>query len=325
MTSIEKKTKLISYFLERGEWDLFLTAFRESHWVGHQCWHLHDSNHPEHDQKILNALGNPLQDIYIAIDSALAQILQQLDSETTVFIFASTGMGPNYTGIHILDEVLLRIENSQTTIEPQKITNTVKFLEQYKLIRKLKNRIWKPILNLGEKSKLQDKSNRQCFQVPSSEAFGAIRLNIVGREPDGKIQPGREYETFCKALSKILLELVNLDTGELIIKRIFFSDDLYQGEQPMGVPDLLVEWNRNAPISSVYSPQIGRIDKVYWDSRTGDHKPGGLFCILGPSIKPGRIEQPTSIVDFAPTISSLLDCALPYMDGKIISTITGEK
>jgi len=323
LTSIEKKTKLSTHFLNQGEWNLFLTAFREAHWVGHQCWHLHDPNHPEYDQEIVNTLGNPIQDIYIAIDAAIGNLLQQVSPDTTVMIFASTGMGPNYTGVHILDQILQRLEKPQTPMMRQEVGNTLNALKRYKILRQLKNRLRKPIRNLRGKGKqpVANFSHRKCFQVPSSEGFGGIRINLVGREPHGKIQPGKEYDEFCEALCKDLSELVNHNTGEPLIRKIFRSTEIYQGEHPMGHPDILVEWNRNAPICSVSSPKIGQIDKVYWDSRTGDHKPGGLFCILGPSIEPKKLERDTSIIDFAPTIASLLEVPLPQSDGTPISGV----
>ncbi|MEQ8752342.1 MAG: alkaline phosphatase family protein [Coleofasciculus sp. G1-WW12-02] len=323
LTSIEKKIELSSHFIKQGEWDLFLTAFREAHWAGHQCWHLHDPNHPEYDQEVVNAIGNPMKDIYIAIDAAIGKLLQQVSPETTVFIFASTGMGPNYTGVHVLDEILLRIENPQRAAMRQEVGNTLNSLKRYKFLRQLKKRLWKPIQNIRGTGKppISKLSNRKCFQVPSSEAFGGIRINLVGREPQGKIQPGQEYEEFCEALCQDLSELTNYDTGEPLIRNIFRSAEIYKGEHPMGHPDLLVEWNRNAPIASVYSPKVGKIDKVYWDSRTGDHKPGGLFLVSGASIEPKQVEQPTSIVDFAPTIASLLEVPLPTSDGQPISGI----
>ncbi|ACK73094.1 type I phosphodiesterase/nucleotide pyrophosphatase [Gloeothece citriformis PCC 7424] len=326
LESIEKKRELISHCLNQGEWDLVLTSFRESHWVGHQCWHLHDSNHPEYDADIAKAIGNPIKDIYIAIDAAIGKILQQLSPETTVFIFASTAMGPNYTGVHLLDDILLRLENPHREIKAQNAKNTVNALKKFKFIRQLKKQILNPIRNfIGiQKSNGTDennKNNRQCFQVPSSEAYGGIRINLVGREPEGKINPGQEYEEFCQKLCQDLLELVNVNTGEPLINKIFRSDELYQGEVDNGQPDLLVEWNRNAPIASVHSPKIGKIDKVYWDSRTGDHKIGGIFWMLGPSIKQMQIEESLSILDFAPTIASFLKISLDDGTGQSILDI----
>jgi predicted AlkP superfamily phosphohydrolase/phosphomutase len=229
-------------------------------------------------------------------------------------------MGPNYSGVHLLDEILRRLENPQRAIQPQEVNKTLNFLKQFKWLRQIKKSLLKSTPNPQGKSKqASDKSHRQCFQVPSSEAYGGIRLNLIGREPQGRIQPGQEYEAFCQGMIQDLSDIVNANTGEPVIRQIFRSKDLYQGEQPNGHPDLLVEWNRNAPITAVYSPKIGKVEKVYWDSRTGDHKAGGLFIALGESIKPMQVEQPTSILDFAPTLASLLQVELPNADGKAIA------
>ncbi|MEB3279611.1 MAG: alkaline phosphatase family protein [Lyngbya sp.] len=319
--SIDKKKRLSSYFLNQKDWDLFITSFRESHWVGHQCWHLHDPNHPEDDQNVVNVIGNPIQDIYIKIDAAIGELLQQVSSEATVFVFASTSMEPNYTGVHLLDQILLRLENPQTANQNEGINNALNYLKKYKFLRQLKKSILKPIQKgKGKKKQWSDNlSPRKCFQVPISEAFGGIRVNLVGREPQGRIQPGQEYEAFCEDLCKELLALVNVETGEPLIRNIIKSNEIYRGYRPIGYPDLLFEWNRNAPITSVYSDRIGNVKKVYWDSRTGDHKSGGLFFGLGLEIKPGRIEKSSSIVDFAPTIASLLEVELPQTDGKSLA------
>lgn len=54
MNSVEKTTNIARYFLNKNDYDFFLIAFREAHWAGHECWHLHDKKHPEYNQKIFN-------------------------------------------------------------------------------------------------------------------------------------------------------------------------------------------------------------------------------------------------------------------------------
>ncbi|MDY7020161.1 MAG: alkaline phosphatase family protein, partial [Cyanobacteriota bacterium] len=319
--TIENKKRLSSYFLNQDNWDFFLTSFRESHWVGHQCWHLHDPNHPEYDPKVVGEIGNPIQDIYIKIDSAIGEILKQAPSEATVFVFASTSMESNYTGVHLLDEILLRLENPKTATENEGMNKSINFLKQFKFLRQLKKSIQKRTRKQKDQKKQWSNRlvHRKFFQVPISEAFGGIRLNLVGREPQGLIQPGQEYEAVCESLCQDLRALVNEETGEPLIRNILKSSDIYQGDYPIGYPDLLFEWNRNTSISSVYSQKIGTIKKVYWDSRTGDHKGGGLFVVTGSGIKPGQVEQRSSIVDFAPTVASILGVELPKTDGKSIA------
>lgn len=124
---------------------------------------------------------------------------------------------------------------------------------------------------------------------------------------------------FCQQLVEDLSAIVNVESGEKIIRNIYTGKEIYQGEKPVGCPDVLVEWNRNAPISSVTSPKIGTINKVYRDSRTGDHKSGGFVSVYGNSIKLNQLDKSTSIIDFAQIITSLFDLKLCNGKGKIIS------
>ena len=145
-------------------------------------------------------------------------------------------------------------------------------------------------------------------------------MNLVGREPKGKVSPGREYDECCETLIRDLMNFVNVETGEPLVKRVIRSCDIYEGECMQDLPDLLVEWNRSAPVSEVYSPKTGRISGKYKKCRTGDHKPEGLFFIKSPSLAPGEISQPVSVMDLAPTLASLSGVELGGVDGRSIVT-----
>lgn len=323
LDSIERKTQLIRDWIQQDSWDLLFTSFRESHWVGHQCWHLHDPHHPEYDPEIVEAMGNPIQDIYRAIDSAIGQLLSQIDSDTMVWVFASTGMGPNYTGVHLLDDVLMRLENPETAKRSQGIRQSLNFFKQYSFLRKLKKKMRRSNPQKGEDRKMAiatKNARRSYFQVPSSEAYGGIRLNLMGREPNGTIEASA-YQEVCQQLRLELLALVNPETQEPLIEEVYWGTQVYQGAQPNEAPDLLVHWNRKYPINSAYSPKIGKIEKIYWDNRTGDHRSGGLFIANHPSITPEKIDTAYSILDLSPTLSALLNVALDNCDGKPIPEI----
>ncbi|MFB2935946.1 alkaline phosphatase family protein [Aerosakkonemataceae cyanobacterium BLCC-F154] len=331
----QTKELLSRDFLNQGEWDLFLTVFSESHCVGHQCWSLHDPTHPKSDRAIADAVGDPIKDVYIALDAAVGRLLQEVGEETTVFVLASHGMGPHYDGTFMLDDILCRLENVKTPtvgIQISKVINSsweeTPILRQ--VLQPLRNYIWKPLRNRFWKSDkpiriaLQepDNSNRKCFTIPNNDTYGGIRINLVDREPNGKINPGAEYEAFCQQLTEDLLAIVNVDTGKPLVSRVIRTADFYQGKYLDHLPDLMIEWNREAPITKVYSPKIGTLEKSFPGVRTGDHKAEGIVFAMGPSIEPGQVEDAISVMDFAPTIASLLGVTLPNVDGKPIASFT---
>jgi predicted AlkP superfamily phosphohydrolase/phosphomutase len=72
---IATKAELTKHFLRQGGWDLLAQVFTESHCAGHQCWHLHDPTHPWHKKEMARFVGDPVKDVYVAIDAAMGQIL----------------------------------------------------------------------------------------------------------------------------------------------------------------------------------------------------------------------------------------------------------
>jgi predicted AlkP superfamily phosphohydrolase/phosphomutase len=115
-----------------------------------------------------------------------------------------------------------------------------------------------------------------------------------------------------------------------MIRRVTRTADLYQGEWLSLLPDLLVAWSEDAPVGSAIvgsgagatvrlgSERVGELVGTNRYGRTGDHQPEGLFVAAGPGIGPGRLSRTVSVMDFAPTLTALLDVDVPSLDGQPI-------
>ena len=85
----------------------------------------------------------------------------------------------------------------------------------------------------------------------------------------------------------------------------------------------MVEWGREGPIAEAYSETIGTVSQkfVFANHRTGDHtEDDGLFFVRGAGIMPGHIGS-HSVADLPPTITAILNCEFPNVDGKPIGEI----
>src|SRR5712692_8704822 len=82
LDSIERKLAVTAQFLGHGDWDLFVTVFKESHCAGHQFWHLLDELHPRYNAALARKLGNPLKRVYQALDTAIGKLLALVGPET---------------------------------------------------------------------------------------------------------------------------------------------------------------------------------------------------------------------------------------------------
>ncbi len=304
------KTELILHFLNQGGWDGVLASFSETHCAGHHFWHLHDPSHPRHDSRIVAALGSPLLDVYRAVDEGIGRVLEAAGPDASKIVLASHGMGPHYEATFMLHLILERLERDRPAAKSAFIS--ARGVWQALVPASVRGRLFK---DLRRKMK-RDHRAQPFFQVPNNDPFGAVQVNLAGREPDGCVRPGEEYEALCRSLAGDFLALVNTRTGRPAVSAVHRSTELYPGQDASAFPDLLIEWNREAPLDSVESPKTGRIDAVYRGCRTGDHRAEGLFFMTGAGVRTGRTDLPVSVTDFAPTLAELAGSSFAAPDGR---------
>jgi hypothetical protein len=63
-----------------------------------------------YDARTAARVGDPVLDVYAAIDAAIGQIAAAAGSDADVIVLSATGMCSNYSGNHLLDAVLRRLE-----------------------------------------------------------------------------------------------------------------------------------------------------------------------------------------------------------------------
>jgi hypothetical protein len=86
----------------------------------------------------------------------------------------------------------------------------------------------------------------RAFAVPSNNMTGAIRINLRGREPEGVVEPGAEYEAFRREIAAALTVLENPETGRPAVRWVARVEELYEGPRLRDMPDLFVEWDHGA-------------------------------------------------------------------------------
>jgi predicted AlkP superfamily phosphohydrolase/phosphomutase len=335
INGVDRKTAVTKHFLQQNNWDLFAQVFTESHCIGHQCWHVHDPTHQWHDADLARNVGDPIKDVYKAIDTAIGEILKDIDEETTVIVFVSHGMGQTNIPYGFLEKFLLQLK---VAVPPKIPANNVTgpLLQRrslaflYRMWQKIPSDVQKflaPIIYplshklSSDSGPLVDRAGSKCFSIHDTPSHAGIRVNLVGREPEGKVQPGLEFQQFCMELEKDLLGIINVKTGKPVIQRIIRTADYYSGENLAHLPDLLVEWYEEDPIPAVFSEKFGKISTNFWHPRTGHHRAGGMFLAFGPSIQPGTVDRTVSLMDYAPTIAQLLNVSLPDVDGRPIDEL----
>jgi predicted AlkP superfamily phosphohydrolase/phosphomutase len=296
--------------------DLFMTVFGEPHDVGHMCWHLRDREDDD-----------PVKDVYRALDGAIGKIINNLDY-TDIIIFAGPGITNNYGANEGFDSILQKIEQNYlnksklTQKRHQSLIPQIRSTIRQHLPKTLRNKIYNQI---PEAVKKQEKkllvSQRRLFSLPFGNTGYAIRINVVGREPNGLIKRGEEYNEICDLVRQSVSTLKNLETGTPLVEDVIQVNQIYRGQALDRLPDIIVLWNREYPLRVVGSEELGEFEVKCYTRRTGEHNDRAIFWLNSPSFTPQKLETTIKVEDLAPTIGVLLNAPLKKTDGTPIQEI----
>jgi predicted dehydrogenase/predicted AlkP superfamily phosphohydrolase/phosphomutase len=350
LAGVTKKTEAMKWLMKREDWDLFLVVFAESHPSGHYFWHFHDSSYPTHTREGAEALRHALREVYVALDRALGEILQNIDETTTVFLVSGDGMGPNYSGSHILADLLSRMglfnnhnlgDNGKSGAKSAEakqagrtktdllssVRNMIPEWLRMAVTRSLLPRSVQEKLSLRWKTAGISWNQTRAFLIENSNE-GYIRINLKGREPQGSVEPGKEYEDLCEEIYRTAKTMTNPANGALAARTVYKTDEIYRGPCRSLMPDIIINWNDDARISTELLTAkygVARSKEPVWavpPYYTGNHRPNAFMISLGPGIFPGAICEGTSILDLAPTILDQFGIDPPdYMDGRVLSEL----
>lgn len=89
------RAEVARWLMERQpDWQLLLTCVSEIHGGGHQLWHGVDPTHPAHGTRTSELAGEVMEQVCIASDRAIGTILDGVEDDANVVVFALHGMVP---------------------------------------------------------------------------------------------------------------------------------------------------------------------------------------------------------------------------------------
>ena len=349
LAGVQRKGELIQWLMKRSPWNLFYAMFAETHPAGHYFWHLHDPSYVAHPANGAGGLTTALRDVYVAIDQTIGAILAPLSPDVAVFVASVDGMGPNYTGCHLLEQALKKLgftydlhADQKSGYEPGK-----KPLEPTRKVKKDPMKLVRDMVPYGLRRKISfflprglqqqlstrwmtadvDWGRTRAFCIPNANE-GYIRINLRGREPQGIVEPGSQYEDVCLELTRQLKALINPQTGFPAVREVLHVDDVFPGARRGHLADLVVQWNPEARITTELSAQACGLVKTEKPGYalepfyTGNHRPGAFFIARGPQIAAGQTVEGGHILDLAPTFLNYFGVAVPeYMDGRVLGDL----
>jgi predicted AlkP superfamily phosphohydrolase/phosphomutase len=326
--TLQKKEAAALYLIDRYEVDFSLYVFMEIDHLHHKLWRLIEEGSEE---------GRRLfQEVYRRMDETVGKIVNRFDEETTFLVVSDHG-GGSLEGIMFINKWLMEQGWLKLKEEPSLYLKSL--LSRTDLVPKVYRLLCK--FGLGKLGKLLPVSVQYNlatsfisyenidWEQTKAYAFGEygqIFVNLKGREPQGIVEPGGEYEQLLKEISKRLLKLVHPRTGEKVIKEVLRKEELYHGPMLEKAPDLsfaIMDFRYDSSVK--FGLGIKGIFGMPEFEDSGTHRREGILIAYGKGIKSNFNIEGATLVNIAPLALYLLNLPIPGdMDGKVLATMFKE-
>ncbi len=267
---IQAKTAAMLDLLDRDEWDLFYVTFADPHDVGHLAWHLHQPGKTDSGVDSNKKEPDLFEQCYIRLDESLSKLKDKVLPGGQIIVLMGPGIEKYVSANTLLPEILRKFQGRKKRGLLNRLTGGLRRIAQNPIVpASIRNSLNSSRARLGYK--VRNLSGTRFFTVPHNDNAGAIRINLSGRDPHGVVAEGDEYDDLCRDLIERLM-LIRDASGKIpLVKEVIKMHDYLNGPYLDLMPDLFVIWNREADVSEVSSPEIGKLVRKSSSARTGDH------------------------------------------------------
>ena len=228
---LEMLTRTAIYLARTRPSDVFMTVFFDTDRVLHQLWHYLDPDHPWRSDR--EDREWVVRDYFHQLDESIAAVLNaaQADENTLVIVLSDHGMGraQNFIVLNnwLLEVGLLRLRNDLRTGLKEfmfrqgfTLRNVHQVLDRLGLARQAEYVAGYFVDHLLKMMFLSflDVDWRNSKAYSFGRHLGSIYVNLKGREPQGIVEPGAEYEAVRDEIERLAQEFRDPKTGRKLAR-----------------------------------------------------------------------------------------------------------
>ncbi|HEV7487970.1 MAG TPA: alkaline phosphatase family protein [Thermoanaerobaculia bacterium] len=296
--TVAQDRKMFDAFLG-GDEELIVQCFEFPDRVGHVFWRLMDPKHPAYNEALHAKWGDALLRSYQLMDAIVGDAMAAAAKKNAALIvlsdhgFASFRKSVNYNTWLVMNGYM----SLKTGVQ-------------------VKDRNVEMLFDSGQFWENVDWSHTRAYAM----GLGEMYINVKGRESQGIVNPGPEYDALKSELKSRLVTMTDMETMERPVRRVLAREEIYRQFDPNMIPDLFVTNNDGYRVS--WQTSLGGIPKNLIEPNkqvwSGDH------CSVDPEIVKGiffynrklATDRAPYIADVYPTVLGLLDVKAPYeLDG----------
>ena len=316
---------VVTSALSRESFDLVWVNFAGSHKGGHHLWNAAASTGEVVNPERSAAIRGGLENIYVAIDAAIGEIVQSIPASSDVIVFSPTGMNANTSRADLLPGMLEAVLNPGS--QRQRKTSATGKAPVWKLRSAIPVGLRSRIAGALPDSLVADLTTRlhmradwkttRAFTIPG-ENKGYIRVNMKDRERQGIVSTA-DFDELTGSIIDGLMTFSDIE-GSGAVTKVERTRDMAGGKEisPL-LPDLVVFWGDSPPVdmTGVVSSRYGEVRRTGIGSgRSGNHVDDAWAVLVPGGSRLSATTRPPRITDIAATACSLLGADLNGLSGE---------
>jgi predicted AlkP superfamily phosphohydrolase/phosphomutase len=311
VTDVTERLRRASLHLMEKPWDLFVAVFIGPDRIQHVLW----------DEVVAapaeSEIGRRIFDYYGRLDEVIGELVAAAGDDAVTIMMSDHGFGPcagQYSlGRWLVDEGFAASGRSHVYRAARWFLDRTGLKAAAGRAIKGKN-----LDRIARNNSAHTSWKRTRAYFPSG-TYG-LRVNLRGREREGIVKPGAEFEELRRELRDRVLEIEDPATGKPVISAAWLTEEVYEGPHSGWAPDVLLGPNPELGYHLVHG-NVQNAERVREDRKTkGSHRPDGILLVSGHGVVACADAPRAGIADLAPTVLWLLGLEVPdEMDGRAIA------
>jgi predicted AlkP superfamily phosphohydrolase/phosphomutase len=293
--TVVSERKILDTLLADATVDCGIQYFEFPDRVSHVFWRLRDPLHPAYNAALAKTYGDAVEKAYDTMDAIVGQARAKLSPSDVLIVLSDHGFATWRRSVNY-DTWL--VQNGYLALKGAAQRKNLDELFSH-------GTFWDSV----------DWSKTKAYAM----GLGEIYVNVAGREKDGVVPPGAEYEKLRTELIARLLTLTDAKNGARAVSRVLRREEAYKKFDPNLIPDLFVLNTDGFRVS--WQSSLGVPTENLFEDNTdvwsGDHcsvDPQLVRGIFFASVKLNNTRVP-SIMDVDPSVLKLMGVSAPPMDG----------
>ena len=285
-----ERNRMLAHELASFNGGLLAVVFETNDRISHFLWPTVAPSHPAHNQFMEAGFGDVIPIYYRLMDAMVGKVLDSVGEDIAVIVMSDHGFASSLYTVNINN--WLKDNGYLIPTTPQ---------------------------GKADPTTRADWSRTKAYSVGSNGLY----LNVQGREAQGIISEGEEYQQVREEIIRKLRTWTDPRTGKPIMRNVYAREEVYQGSYLDQAPDVVLGYypeyttSIGSALGNVLPGNaVNPIEPFHW---LGNH-------MVDPSCVPGvflsnfkiNTDHP-SLIDICPTVLRCFNVPAPHdTDGKAL-------